>query len=90
MDRETKEMFNLIIKKLNNLESGLNAQLKEHSEYLQALLHSAEVSKAERDKVSLDIAKNQGELERIKNDFKIHRHKIALDSNIYDKIKKLS
>lgn len=62
LDRETKEIFNLIIEKLNNLESGLNAKLEEHSEYLQALLHSAEVSKAERDKVSMDIAKNQGEL----------------------------
>ena len=58
--------------KINGLEtkvSGLETKLDEHTLILRALEHSAQVNKAEHDKMSNDIAKIQGDVAGIRKDF---------------------
>lgn len=56
--------FDTLDSKVNNLETKLD----EHTLILRALEHSAEVNKAEHDKMSNDIAKIQGDITGIKKD----------------------
>jgi len=46
----------------------INTKLDEHTQILRALEHSAEVNKAEQDKMSNDIAHIKGDVEGIKKD----------------------
>lgn len=46
--------------KLNKQLTPIKSQLEENTQILKALVHSAEVSKAERDKMSNDIAYIKG------------------------------
>lgn len=57
-------MDNEIIEILKRLETKIDA----HTLILRALEHSAEVNKAEHDKMSNDIAKIQGDITGIKKD----------------------
>ncbi|AEV68779.1 hypothetical protein [Acetivibrio clariflavus] len=55
--------------KLSNLENKVDAlqiQTKENTEILKSLVHSAEVNKAEHDRMDNDIAHIKGELESIR------------------------
>ena len=56
--------FDTLDSKVNNLETKLD----EHTLILRALEHSAEVNKAEHDKMSNDIAKIQGDVAGIRKD----------------------
>lgn len=55
--------------RLSNLENKVDAlqiQTKENTEILKFLVHSAEVNKAEHDRMDNDIAHIKGELESIR------------------------
>ena len=57
--------------KVDSLETKLDEHtliLTEHTQILRALEHSAQVNKAEHDKMSNDIAKIQGDVTGIKKD----------------------
>ena len=57
--------------KINGLETkinGLEAKLDEHTLILRSLEHSAQVNKAEHDKMSNDISKIQGDITGIRKD----------------------
>jgi len=57
--------------KMDSLETKvdiLETKLDEHTLILRALEHSAQVNKAEHDKMSIDIAKIQGDVTGIKKD----------------------
>ncbi|HOQ01512.1 MAG TPA: hypothetical protein PK604_11960 [Acetivibrio clariflavus] len=57
--------------RLSNLENKVDAlqiQTKENTEILKFLVHSAEVNKAEHDRMNNDIAHIKGELESIRKD----------------------
>ena len=57
--------------KFDNLETkvnGIETKLDEHTLILRALEHSAQVNKAEHDKMLNDIAKIQGDVAGIKKD----------------------
>lgn len=61
----------LLDKKLEPIKAQLEpikAQLDEHTQILRALEHSAQVNKAEHDKMSNDIAHIKGDVEAIKKD----------------------
>lgn len=63
--------FNNLENKFDNLENKVNiieTKLDEHTLILRALEHSAEINKAEHDKMSNDIAKIQGDIVGIKKD----------------------
>ena len=63
---ETK--MNTGLNKLEDKISGLGAKMDEHTLILRALEHSAQVNKAEHDKMSNDIAKIQGDVAGIRKD----------------------
>lgn len=65
MDKEILEMLRTILKE--ELEP-IKIQLAENTQILKALEHSAQVNKAEHDKMSNDVAKIQGDIVSIKND----------------------
>lgn len=64
MDKEILE----ILKRIENKIGEHTQILNEHTQILRALEHSAEVNKAEHDKLSNDIAKIQGDVTGIKKD----------------------
>lgn len=64
MDKEILE----ILKRLETKIDGLETKIDEHTQILRALEHSAEVNKAEHDKISNDIAKIQGDVTGIRKD----------------------
>ena len=75
MDKEILEILKRLETKmdqgLGRLESKvdkLETKLDEHALILRALEHSAEVNKAEHDKMSNDIAKIQGDVAGIRKD----------------------
>ena len=63
LDRLETKVYSLETK-VNSLETKLD----EHTLILRALEHSAQVNKAEHDKMSNDIAKIQGDVAGIKKD----------------------
>jgi len=75
MDKEILEILKRLETKmdqgLGRLETKvdkLEAKLDEHTLILRALEHSAEINKAEHDKMSNDIAKIQGDVTGIRKD----------------------
>ena len=50
--------------------TSMKSTLNEHTEILRALQHSAEVNKAEHDKMSNDIAHIKGDVETIKKELR--------------------
>jgi hypothetical protein len=64
MDNEMLE----ILKRLDEGQKRLETKLDEHTLILRALEHSAQVNKAEHDKMSNDIAKIQGDVAGIRKD----------------------
>ena len=79
MDKEMLEILKRLETKMDQgldrletkIDQGLNrleTKLDEHTLILRALEHSAQVNKAEHDKMSNDIAKIQGDVAGIKKD----------------------
>lgn len=71
MDKEILEILKRLENKIDEHTRILNQHtqvLNEHTQILRALEHSAEVNKAEHDKLSNDIAKIQGDVTGIKKD----------------------
>ena len=75
MDKEILEILKRLETKvdigLDRLETKVNSletKLDEHTLILRALEHSAQVNKAEHDKMSNDIAKIQGDVAGIRKD----------------------
>lgn len=78
MDKEILEILKRLEFKVDTIETKvdtieakvdkLEIKLDEHTQILRALEHSAEVNKAEHDKISNDIAKIQGDVAGIKKD----------------------
>ncbi|MBZ4687917.1 MAG: hypothetical protein PWQ96_695 [Clostridia bacterium] len=62
MDRETKEMFEVILSKLNRVESRQD----EIYEIVKAIQHSNEVHKAELDHLKIRVSQGEGNFSRIK------------------------
>lgn len=63
-----KEMLQALSNLLDEKLKPINDKLDEHTLILRALEHSAEVNKAEHDKISNDIAHIQGDIQEIKRD----------------------
>lgn len=55
-------------KEILEILKRLETKIDEHTQILRALEHSAEVNKAEHDKMANDIAKIQGDVAGIKKD----------------------
>ena len=63
--------FDNLENRFDNLENrfdNLESQTKENTEMLKSLLHSAEVNRAEHDKMMIGIAHLEGEVTSIKRD----------------------
>lgn len=63
--------FDFIDKRFNSMDKRFDlqeSQLKENTKILQALMHSAEVNKAEHDKMMVGIARIEGDVSGIKKD----------------------
>ncbi len=56
------------LKRLESKVDSLETKIDEHTQILRALEHSAQVNKAEHDKMSNDIAKIQGDVTGIRKD----------------------
>ena len=63
-EAQVNKRFDSVEKRLDILES----QTKENTDILKALMHSAEVNKAEHDKMMIDIAHVQGDVAAVKKD----------------------
>lgn len=61
-----QKRFDEQLKGLNEGQKRLETKLDEHTQILRALEHSAEVNKAEHDKMFNDMAKIQGDVTGIK------------------------
>jgi len=59
-----KEFQNIVLEELKILKS----QTSENTQILKALQHSAEVNKAEHDKMMLSIARIEGDVSTVKKD----------------------
>lgn len=59
------ELLDTKLEPIKNDVKSIKSQLDEHTQILRALEHSAEVSKAERDKMGNDIAHIEGHLKNI-------------------------
>ncbi len=71
MDKEILEILKRLETKVDGLETKIDEHtqiLGEHTQILRALEHSAQVNKAEHDKMSNDIAKIQGDVTGIRKD----------------------
>lgn len=69
--KRLENKFDALDSKFDTIDSKVNSieiKLDEHTLILRALEHSAEVNKAEHDKMSNDIAKIQGDITGIKKD----------------------
>ena len=62
-----KEILELL-KKMDTKIDKIEMQVSENTQILKALEHSAEVNKAEHDKIIMDIANISGTVESIKED----------------------
>ncbi|MBU3106980.1 hypothetical protein [Clostridium gasigenes] len=63
-----KEMLKALSSLLDEKLEPIKNQLNENTQILKALEHSAEVNKAEQDKMGNDIAHIKGDVESIKKD----------------------
>jgi len=75
MDNEMLEIMKSIQNDIHEFKAEVNEQFKqvnerldEHTQILRALEHSAQVNKAEHDKMNNTIAHMQGDIEAIKKD----------------------
>jgi predicted nucleic acid-binding Zn-ribbon protein len=68
MDKEMLEILKRLETKIDQGLNRLETKLDEHTLILRALEHSAQVNKADHDKMSNDIAKIQGNVAGIKKD----------------------
>lgn len=72
MDKELIETLKMVIreelKPINERLDSIETQVKENTQILKALQHSAEVNKAEQDNMKNDIAHIKGDVEAIKKD----------------------
>lgn len=71
MDKEVIEMLNKLLTGQERLESDINelkTQVTENTQILKSLEHSAEINKAEHDRMQNDIAHINGNIEVIKRD----------------------
>lgn len=66
MEREILQ----ILKSMQGEMTSIKSTLNEHTEILRVLQHSAEVNKAEHDKMSNDIAHIKGDVETIKKELR--------------------
>jgi len=55
-------------KSIDEQFKNVNTQLQEHTQILKALMHSAEVNKAEHDKMMIDIAHIKGDTIALRKD----------------------
>ncbi|HSA05960.1 MAG TPA: hypothetical protein P5556_02140 [Candidatus Gastranaerophilales bacterium] len=65
--------FDKLEKRFDNLEQRfdlLEIQTKENTEMLRALVHSAEVNKAEHDQINITLAKMEGNQEALTKDLR--------------------
>lgn len=65
---ELRSDFGKRLDKLENKVDIIQIQTKENTDILQALMHSAEVNRADHDKMMVDIAHLQGDVTSIKKD----------------------
>jgi chromosome segregation ATPase len=68
---ELKEQLEPINNRLDSMENKMDlmqTQISENTQILKALKHSAEVNKAEHDKMINDIAHIKGDVNALKND----------------------
>lgn len=71
MDKEVIEMLNKLLTGQERLESDINelkTQVTENTQILKSLEHSAEINKAEHDRMQNDIVHINGNIEVIKRD----------------------
>ena len=71
MNNEVLDILKRLESKIVNLDTKfdrLETKVDEHTQILRALEHSAEVNKAEHDKMANDIAKIQGDVTGIRKD----------------------
>ena len=68
LDEKLAHIENRLDKKLDEKLAPIKIKLDETYEIVKALEHSAEVNKAEQDKMSNDIAHIKGDVEGIKKD----------------------
>jgi uncharacterized coiled-coil DUF342 family protein len=65
---ELKFEVNEQFKQVNEQFKQVNERLDEHTQILRALEHSAEINRAEHDKMNNTMAHMQGDIEAIKKD----------------------
>ncbi|MFC0903800.1 hypothetical protein ACFHWD_03730 [Clostridium sp. MT-14] len=63
--KDLQEISELLDQKFDKKLESIKLQLDENTQILKALVHSTEVSKAERDKMSNDIAHIKGSITNI-------------------------
>ncbi|MCB2290920.1 hypothetical protein LGK97_14325 [Clostridium sp. CS001] len=63
-----KELIKALSELLDDKLRPINQTLDEHTQILRALEHSAQVSKAEQDKMSNDISHIKGNIEALRKD----------------------
>jgi hypothetical protein len=79
------EEMKLKIDKIDTIEQKIDAmglQMDENTQLIRALKDSAEVNKAEHDKMMIDIAKIQGDIQSIKKD--ISKLEVVIGANCVD------
>ena len=73
------------VSKIDTIEQKIDAmglQMDENTQLIRALKDSAEVNKAEHDKMMIDIAKIQGDIQSIKKD--ISKLEVVIGANCVD------
>jgi chromosome segregation ATPase len=63
-----KELIKALNELLDDKLTPINQKLDEHTQILRALEHSAQVSNAEHDKMTNDIAHIKGDIEALRKD----------------------
>lgn len=66
-----EEFQKIVLEKFSSVEdklSSIESQIKENTQILRALEHSAEVNKAEYDKIANDIAYIKGDISGLRKD----------------------
>lgn len=79
------EEMKLKIDKIDTIEQKIDAmglQMDENTQLIRALKDSAEINKAEHDKMMIDIAKIQGDIQSIKKD--ISKLEVVIGANCVD------
>lgn len=63
--------LDLKLEPINTKLDSIGTQVKENTEMIKVLRHSAELNKATLDKISLDVAYIKGDVEKIKKDLSV-------------------